>query len=452
MRTFVGILLNCMDNSRTIICEASFRRHLKLEDADGISSLPNTEIFEQLAFMGNMKRASKGYTGMDIPLFPTMLVQGLILQGEGSTVLVESHHTPSGAPTTLQPLLSSRLRTTLRQETEVPQPSSVSQTHDTDEAASIRMDVRLGGAATTISSLGAGQGSGNIDNTPSMPHDSPLPGGYIPGSDEGRMQQNELMDLVTKLSNRVLVLETNLKETKKVYSTAFKKLIMKVKKLENVVKSNKARRRAKFIGWYEDISTAEFNISTAKPVSTAGAAVTTASVSTIEPSAPLTTIIKTYTRTTRGMVESEKPSKKKDQVKADEELAKRLEEEMQAELEEKARIERIAQEEASIAALTAEFDVVQARMDDDALLPAKLQEEEREQFSIDEQARFLKWIKDFVPMDSKVVGSGVEKGVGSRKKTFARKRTGGKDSGESMKKQKLEDDTENEELKAYFGL
>ncbi|GJT82133.1 hypothetical protein Tco_1056475 [Tanacetum coccineum] len=133
-------------------------------------------------------------------------------------------------------------------------------------------------------------------------------------------------------------------------------------------------------GRYEDISTAEFNISTAKPVSIAGATVTTASVSTTEPSAPSTTTIKNYTRTTRGvtirepstrqrlspqqqidpknkgkgkMVESEKPSKKKDQVKADEELAKRLEEEMQAELEEEARIKIIAQEEASIAVLTA---------------------------------------------------------------------------------------------------
>ncbi|GKC93987.1 hypothetical protein Tco_1159429 [Tanacetum coccineum] len=208
------------------------------------------------------------------------------------------------------------------------------------------------------------------------------------------------------------------------------------------------------------------------------------------------------------MVESEKPLKKKDQVKADKELAKRLEGEMQDELEEEARIERIAQEEAHIAALSAEFDavqarmdVVQARMDADALLAAKLQEEETEQFSIDEQARFLveiitdwkrffaaqraeqirnkpptiaqlrnkmvtylkhmgkytynqlkiksleeiqklyereqKWIKDFVPMDSEVVGSSVEKGVGSRKKTLVRKRTSGKDSEESVKKQKL---------------
>ncbi|GKD70605.1 hypothetical protein Tco_1324695, partial [Tanacetum coccineum] len=34
------------------ITEASLRRHLKLDDQDGVTSLPNSEIFEQLALMG----------------------------------------------------------------------------------------------------------------------------------------------------------------------------------------------------------------------------------------------------------------------------------------------------------------------------------------------------------------------------------------------------------------
>nr|GEV82096.1 hypothetical protein [Tanacetum cinerariifolium] len=86
-----------VDGNPKLISESSIRRHLKLEDSDGISTLPNTKIFEQLALMG----ASKGYTWVDIPLFPTMLVQGL--QSEGSTVPVESHHTPLGDPTISQP-------------------------------------------------------------------------------------------------------------------------------------------------------------------------------------------------------------------------------------------------------------------------------------------------------------------------------------------------------------
>nr|GEX12498.1 hypothetical protein [Tanacetum cinerariifolium] len=80
-----------------------------------------------------------------------------------------------------------------------------------------------------------------------MPHDLPLLRVHILGSDEGKMQHNKLMDLVTKLTDRVLALETDLQQTKKVYSTAFTKLIIKVKKLEKIIKSNKARRRANIV-------------------------------------------------------------------------------------------------------------------------------------------------------------------------------------------------------------
>ncbi|GKD96764.1 hypothetical protein Tco_1380661 [Tanacetum coccineum] len=41
-----------IDGRVKTITEASIRRHLKLEDSDGISTLPNTEISEQLALMG----------------------------------------------------------------------------------------------------------------------------------------------------------------------------------------------------------------------------------------------------------------------------------------------------------------------------------------------------------------------------------------------------------------
>ncbi|GJU48195.1 hypothetical protein Tco_1217750 [Tanacetum coccineum] len=166
------------------VTEASIRRHLKLEDSDGISNFPTTEIFEQLALMGNMRKASKGYTRVDITLFPTMLVQGLIFQGEGSTVPVESHHTPTGAPSTSQLHISPTLRSSIRQETEVPQPSSPPHTNIADKAASIGVGVRYGGAATT---------------------------------------------------------------TKKVYGAAFTKLIKKVKRLEKKDKLSKSRRKLRLV-------------------------------------------------------------------------------------------------------------------------------------------------------------------------------------------------------------
>ncbi|GKA27590.1 hypothetical protein Tco_0713758 [Tanacetum coccineum] len=48
-----------IDGQLKTITEASLRRHLKLEDADGISSLPNTKIFEQLALMGYASDSDK---------------------------------------------------------------------------------------------------------------------------------------------------------------------------------------------------------------------------------------------------------------------------------------------------------------------------------------------------------------------------------------------------------
>ncbi|GKB99917.1 hypothetical protein Tco_0986054, partial [Tanacetum coccineum] len=38
-----------IDGRVKTVTKATIRRHLKLEDSDGISTLPNTEIFEQLA-------------------------------------------------------------------------------------------------------------------------------------------------------------------------------------------------------------------------------------------------------------------------------------------------------------------------------------------------------------------------------------------------------------------
>ncbi|GKD46454.1 hypothetical protein Tco_1271099, partial [Tanacetum coccineum] len=125
-----------IDGRVKTVTKASIRRHLKLEDSDGIS-------FEQLALMG----IYKGYNGVDISLFPTMLVQGLIFQDEGSTVPVESHHTPTSASSTSQPPTS---------------PPSMQITHVAEEAST-------------------------------MPYDSPLLRVHSLGSDEGSMTLHELM-------------------------------------------------------------------------------------------------------------------------------------------------------------------------------------------------------------------------------------------------------------------
>ncbi|GKA33321.1 ribonuclease H-like domain-containing protein, partial [Tanacetum coccineum] len=83
-----------IDGRVKTITEASIRRHLKLEDSYGISTLPNIEIFEQLALMGNMRRASNGYPRVDTPLFQTMLVQDQALHVSIQTTPVVKEAAP----------------------------------------------------------------------------------------------------------------------------------------------------------------------------------------------------------------------------------------------------------------------------------------------------------------------------------------------------------------------
>ncbi|GJY13413.1 hypothetical protein Tco_0382722 [Tanacetum coccineum] len=180
------------------------------------------------------------------------------------------------------------------------------------------------------------------------------------------------------------------------------------------------------------------------------------------------------------MKEPEKPPKNpiKAQIQRDAEIAQRLFEEEQAKFEREQRIarERAAEQEAKDAALIKQMKDIQARMDADELLAERLQQEEREQFTIEEKSRMLvemiaerkrksfeeiqklyekeqKWINNFVPMDSEVVkDSRKGKVEGSKKKTVARKRTGEKLDDESVKRQKIEDDAEKAELRAYLNI
>ncbi|GKF32677.1 hypothetical protein Tco_0102475 [Tanacetum coccineum] len=79
------------------------------------------------------------------------------------------------------------------------------------------------------------------------PHDSPLHVVHSHESDEGSLKLNELTNLVTKLSDRIGVLEDNMRKTKKTYSSTFTKLILRVKKLESQIKIGKIRRKARIV-------------------------------------------------------------------------------------------------------------------------------------------------------------------------------------------------------------
>ncbi|GJR04045.1 hypothetical protein Tco_0527029 [Tanacetum coccineum] len=320
-----------IDGHSLSITEGSLRRHLKLADQDGITSIPNSEIFEQLALMGyhtdsdkltfqkgafspqwrflihnilhclspkktaweqfssniataviclatnrkfnfsrmifehmvsnissphkflmyprfiqicldmqrnqlqphsrtypvpslsnkvfnNMKRPTKGYSGQEVALFPTMLD---VTEPSTSPSRITSSPLPSPEPSP----------------SHSPEPLTQHSPDNTTAAASQPSPTQ---PSPTHPSLGA-------EHHFPIPHDPPLHVVHSHGSDEGSLKLNELTNLVTKLSDRIGILEDDLRKTKKTYSSAFTKLILMVKKLEAQVKIGKARRKSRIV-------------------------------------------------------------------------------------------------------------------------------------------------------------------------------------------------------------
>ncbi|GJV74264.1 hypothetical protein Tco_1494259 [Tanacetum coccineum] len=269
-----------VDGHSLSITEGSIRRHLKLDDQDGLISLPTSEIFAQLALMGyatdsdkltfqkgvfspqwrflihillhclspkktaweqfssniaaaviclatnrrhaetqapttlkilfvpslnevfsNMKRSTKGFSGQEVPLFPTMLDA---TKSSPSRTTSSPSPTPTSSPT--------------------PEPSPTQP------------------SPTQFSPTQPG-----TEYHPPTPHDSPLHAVHSHGSEEGSLKLQELTDLINTLSDRIGVLEADLTKTKKIYSSAYTKLILRVKKLEAQIKVGKARRHSRFV-------------------------------------------------------------------------------------------------------------------------------------------------------------------------------------------------------------
>ncbi|GJW77061.1 hypothetical protein Tco_0138743 [Tanacetum coccineum] len=123
-----------------------------------------------------------------------------------------------------------------------------------NETVTKEREERMERAATTASSLEAEQDSGNINRTQSMAtlnEPSPLgtssgsgPRVNTLGSGENRLKLKELMDLYTKLSDRVLDLET----TKTAQAKEIASLKKRVKKLERKRKSKTPRMNLFKIG------------------------------------------------------------------------------------------------------------------------------------------------------------------------------------------------------------
>ncbi|GJR19177.1 hypothetical protein Tco_0967704 [Tanacetum coccineum] len=362
-----------------------------------------------------------------------------------------------------------------------------------DEAAFTSVDVDARGAATTDIGIKACQGSGTMHKTPTRPHDSPLLRVHTLGSDEGSLQQNELMDLVTKLTDRVEVLENDIQQTKKVYSSALTKLILRVKNLEKKVTTNKARRRARIVISEDEDAEEEsskqgrkiskidkdptislvqpeqdmeydFDVSTAEGFTTASVPITTASA-TPEVSTAAENLV--YIRRSA--------KKREDNGKAIMKEDKSVQKKTNKQLEQ----ERLGHEEA-IRLQEHINDEENQRIARDAKIAKQLQEEfnrarqEQEVVAEADQAHDIDWsdpamlrfhalqnrsfsvAKDqnnaFVPKDSEIEKE-VMKRLGFDFQQKSSKKRSREDSDEdNAKKQKLEDDAEKRELRDSINV
>nr|GEY17650.1 hypothetical protein [Tanacetum cinerariifolium] len=227
-------ILATVDGKPQTLSKSSLERHLKLNNEEGISSLPDAELFENLSLMGYnilpnqrftfqkgqfshqwkffihtiMQCLSPKSTGFNefssniatyvvclatnrVYNFSKMIVDGM---GEGSAKPTKPHHTPSpqeqqvkhhspqhdSPPPSPQTIISEPLppaptetptfKRYTRRAIQIAQSKSLSPA--ANEPASLSRDDRQGEAFPTISSLDAGHDMENVANTSALPHDS----------------------------------------------------------------------------------------------------------------------------------------------------------------------------------------------------------------------------------------------------------------------------------------
>ncbi|GJT00708.1 hypothetical protein Tco_0821877 [Tanacetum coccineum] len=388
----------------------------------------------------NMKRKGKDFSGRVTPLFASMLAPPVV-GGEGSGQPSE----PQPPSSTTQPIIEEQIPLP---QTSVPIPNVA------DEAVFKERDDRVVRATTTAASLDAAQASGNITKTQSMAmSNDPLSqeigsGVNTPGSDEERNEQQDLTDFVPPTPH-----DSPLSGGHTPRSDEAKK----VKRLEKALRARTPGMKLFKIGTSrrkgldkENVSKEGRKSDKTKPMS-ARPRTTSVVIRNVEEEPRRATPVPTVQSQDKGKGKMEpEPTPKnprKAQIQMDEELAQRLFEEEQAQFKREQRIAReiATEQEAKDVALIEQMEDVQARMDADELLAARLQEQEREQFSIDEQARFL--VETIAARKN-----GKKDDSSSKQAESSKKRPRAEHDEESVKKQKLQDDAEKEELRACLDI
>nr|GEW43627.1 hypothetical protein [Tanacetum cinerariifolium] len=334
-----------VDGKPMTISDSSIRRNLKLNDEAGIRSLPDAELFENLALMG-----------------------------EGSGTPTEPHHTPSPeaqqsphtAPSSplLPPATTERIPTstpteipTLRQysrRARIAQSSALPTA--TDEPTSLLRDDSQGEAFPTVSGLKAGQDRENIIKTSALPYDLP-PRVTSLATDEGSMQHQlqELTDLCTHLQRQQteMALKINAQDLE------ISNLMARIKFLKDKdgggtePSGEDATTKGRSLETEEE---AVVSVPPAAKVSTVGIPTDSGLVPTFSPIFTTASVVTPYSRRKgkEKMVESNKTKKKKLQEQIDVQVAREMKEQMAR--EDQRRNKQIARD-AEIARIHAEEEL-----------------------------------------------------------------------------------------------
>ncbi|GJX98059.1 hypothetical protein Tco_0355078, partial [Tanacetum coccineum] len=373
----------------------------------------------------NMKRVSRGSSGIDFSLFPFMISAPETSPSRiTSSPSLSPQHTPVSTPSTSQP------------------PNTLP-TPDAEEAVPI-------------------------------PHELPLYSVHSLGHDKGSLSLSELTVQCTNLSNKITSLEVELAQSKQTYGTALTKLIKKgrslIKELDMDAGISLLPPHAADEGRNDDTQIYDqpaeqlgvFSVATAL----ADAATRRRSVETAQ----------TYTRrrsvstgsgtvSTASRTVSTAGVKAKDKRKAimqESKPPKKLDEREEVAAE-PTQAQKIDWSDPAVLRYHAQLNRPYSVADVKKKMVMYLKNQGGYKMNYFKGMKYedirpifeTVWdqIQSFVPIDSEVKEKHSKKKTrGSRKKTLARKRASGKDSEESIKKQKLEDDTEKEDLKAYLDI
>nr|GEU72812.1 putative ribonuclease H-like domain-containing protein [Tanacetum cinerariifolium] len=153
-----------VDGKAVVISKSLVRSDLLFDDEDGITCLTNDEIFKNLALMGYEPLSTKltFHRGDSVERAITTDASLVATQDNDNIIKTQTTEMPN---------------------VDIPQGMDTGHTSRSREG---RIELTF-----------------ELTNTvPPIPHDSPLTGGYIPGSAEGRLKLLELMNTCTTLSNK----------------------------------------------------------------------------------------------------------------------------------------------------------------------------------------------------------------------------------------------------------